>query len=154
MGFETITNDNWLSYAMKHYDNPTLERDVEFNDDLKRFKYLKRLFRKYELTGNMKVRLAVNHIVVLHNVFNTDCATTLLLFKIDRVYWPILKSIMSYLNYLYPNELDNIAEDEKIKKMLKEIESSRPTAVNLSWAIKKFYKIKCYELKNLSLIHI
>ena len=44
---------------MKSYDNPTLEKDVEFNDDLKRFKYLKRLFRKYELTGNMKVRLAV-----------------------------------------------------------------------------------------------
>ena len=76
---------------MKHYDNPTLEKDVEFNDDLKRFKYLKRLFRKYELTGNMKVRLAVNHIVVLHNVFNTDCATTLLLFKIDREYISYLK---------------------------------------------------------------
>ena len=111
MVFETITNDNWLSYAMKHYDNPTLEKDVEFNDDLKRFKYLKRLFRKYELTGNMKVRLAVNHIVVLHNVFNTYCATTLLLFKIDRVYWPILKSVMRYLNYLYPDELDDINDD-------------------------------------------
>jgi len=69
----------------------------------------------------MKVRLAVNHIVVLHNVFNTDTATTLLLFKIDRVYWPILKSILSYLNYLYPNELDDIAEDEKITKMLEEL---------------------------------
>ena len=69
----------------------------------------------------MKVRLAVNHIVVLHNVFNTDTATTLLLFKIDRVYWPILKSILSYLNYLYPNELDDIAEDEKITKMLGEL---------------------------------
>ena len=78
MVFETITNDNWLTYAMKSYDNPTLEKDVEFNDDLKRFKYLKRLFRKYELTNNIKVRLAVNHIVVLHNVFNTDTATTLL----------------------------------------------------------------------------
>ena len=79
-----------MTYAMKHYDNPTLEKDVEFNDDLKRFKYLKRLFRKYELTGNMKVRLAVNHIVVLHNVFNTDC-TTLLLFKIEE------NSILAYL---------------------------------------------------------
>ena len=69
----------------------------------------------------MKVRLAVNHIVVLHNVFNTDTATTLLLFKIDRVYWPILKSILSYLNYLYPNELNDIDEDEKIKKMLEEL---------------------------------
>ena len=35
MSFETITNDNWLSYAMKHYDNPTLEKDVEFNDGKK-----------------------------------------------------------------------------------------------------------------------
>ena len=107
---------------MKHYDNPTLEKDVEFNDDLKRFKYLKRLFRKYELTGNMKVRLAVNHIVVLHNVFNTDCATTLLLFKMKNIILAILKSIMGYLNYLYPNELDSVAEDEKIKKMLENYE--------------------------------
>ena len=121
MVFETITNNNWLTYAMKHYDNPTLEKDVEFNDDLKRFKYLKRLFRKYEFTGNIKVRLSVNQNVVLNNFFDTDCATTLLLFKIDRVYWPILKSIMGYLNYLYPNELDDIAEDEKIKKMLEEL---------------------------------
>ena len=119
--FSKITKKNWLFFAIKNYNVPNLDSEQEFYEDIKRFKYLKRLFRKYELTGNMKVRLAVNHIVVLHNVFNTDCATTLLLFKIDRVYWPILKSIMGYLNYLYPNELDSVAEDEYIKKMLEEL---------------------------------
>jgi hypothetical protein len=121
MVFETITNDNWISYAMKNYDNPTLEKDSEFHDDLKRFKYLKRLFRKYKMTGDIKVRLAVNHIIVLNNVFNVETAVTLLLFKIDKVDWAILKSILKYLNYLYPEELDEIEEDDKITKMLEEL---------------------------------
>ena len=116
-----LNDENFLIFAIKNYNNPGCEGLSDLEEDLKRFKYLKRLFRKYELTGNMKVRLAVNHIVVLHNVFSTDTATTLLLFKIDRVYWPILKSILSYLNYLYPNELDDITKDEKIAKMLEEL---------------------------------
>ena len=68
--FDTITKQNWLLYAMHNYDNPTLEVQQEFDDDVKRFKYLKRLFRKYKITGNIKVRLAVNHIIVLQNVID------------------------------------------------------------------------------------
>ena len=81
--FKQITEDNWLLYAQKHYDNPTFETEKEFWDDIKRFKYLKRLFRKYELTGKLKIRLVVNHIIVLQNVFGTDAAITLLLYKND-----------------------------------------------------------------------
>ena len=65
--FKQITDKNWLLYAQKHYDNPTFETEKEFWDDIKRFKYLKRLFRKYETTGSIKIRLVVNHIVVLQN---------------------------------------------------------------------------------------
>jgi hypothetical protein len=79
----------------------------EFYDDIKRFKYLKRLFRKYRVTGKIKVRLASkSRIIVLSNVFGIEAACTLLLFKVDKVYWPYLKSILNYLDYLYPHELE------------------------------------------------
>jgi len=113
--FKQITEDNWLLYAQKHYDNPTFDTEKEFWDDIKRFKYIKRLFRKYELTGDIKIRLVINHIVVLQNVFGTDACITLLLYKNEQRYWPILKSVFNYLNYLYPKELENLTEDEVIK---------------------------------------
>ena len=119
--FKTITKDNWLLFAQKHYDNPTLEKEVEFYDDLKRFKYLKRLFRKYHLTGNIKIRLAVNHMIVLQNVFGVEAAVTLLLFKVDKGYWPALKTILDYLGYLYPHELENVNVDKNIDELLREL---------------------------------
>ena len=119
--FKEITKDNWLLFAQHHYDNPTLEKEKEFYDDLKRFKYLKRLFRKYKITGNIKVRLAVNHIIVLQNVFGVESAVTLLLFKVDKTYWSSLKTILDYLGYLYPHELDNIKVDSNIDKLLREL---------------------------------
>ena len=119
--FKKITKDNWLLYAQKNYDNPTLEKEVEFYDDIKRFKYLKRLFRKYEITGDIKIRLILNHIILLNNVFGADACMTLLLFKIDKVYWPILKSVCGYLGYLYSHELKEVEEDKTITQMLKEL---------------------------------
>ena len=117
--FQTITKDYWLLFAQKHYDNPTLEKEAEFYDDLKRFKYLKRLFRKYEVSGKLKVRLALNHIIVLQNVFGVEACVTLLLYKIDVKHWSILKTLLTYLDYLYPDELNSIVEDDKIKNLLR-----------------------------------
>ena len=119
--FKQITEDYWLLYAQKHYDNPTFETEKEFWDDIKRFKYIKRLFRKYELTGEVKIRLVINHIVVLQNVFGVDACITLLLYKNEARYWPLLKSVFSYLNYLYPKELDTLTEDEYIKLELRNL---------------------------------
>jgi len=119
--FKEITKDTWLLYAQQNYDNPTFTKEQEFLDDLKRFKYLKRLFRRYTLTGEIKVRLIVNHIVVLQNVFGVEAACVLLLYKIDEQYWPILKTVLEHLDYLYPHELNNVQVDENIKKLLKEM---------------------------------
>ena len=116
--FKEITKDNWLLFAQQNYDNPTLQKEQEFYDDIKRFKYLKRLFRKYRITKKIKVRLAVNHVIVLSNVFGVEVAVTLLLFKIDKVYWPYLKSILNNLNYLYPHELNNVNTDKQIDELL------------------------------------
>jgi len=119
--FKEITKDNWLLFAQQNYDNPTLEKEQEFYDDIKRFKYLKRLFRKYKVAGNLKHRLVLNHIIVLNNVFGVEAACTLLLFKMDKQYWSCLKSFLNYLNYLYPHELNEIAEDMNITNQLKEL---------------------------------
>ena len=119
--FKEITKDNWLLFAQQNYDNPTLQKEVEFYDDLKRFKYLKRLLRKYVHTGELNIRLVVNHIIVLQNVFGVEAAVTLLLYKLDTRYWPALKSVLNYLNYLYPHELDIVDTDSSVEKMLEEL---------------------------------
>ena len=116
--FKEITKDNWLLFAQQNYDNPTLETEIEFYDDIKLFKYLKRLFRKYDITGEIKIRLILNHLVVLQNVFGAEVAITLLLYKIDNKYWSVLKTCLNYLEYLYPHELDNIETDKNIEEML------------------------------------
>ena len=96
--YEKITPNNVLMYAIKNYDNPHCEGEKEFEDDLKRFKYIKRLLRKYYDTKVLKERLLLNHIIVLNNVFGPDACATLLLYKIQPEYWPALKSFLLYLN--------------------------------------------------------
>ena len=118
--FKEITKDNWLLYAQHHYDNPTLQKEQEFYDDIKRFKYLKRLFRKYKATKNIKIRLVLNHVIVLANVFGVEAACILLLYKVERTYWPYLKSVLVYLDYLYPHELNEVKTDKNIDELLKE----------------------------------
>ena len=49
--FENITPANWMMFAMKHYDNPQADGEEEFQEDIKRYKYLKRLLKKYHETG-------------------------------------------------------------------------------------------------------
>ena len=103
--FSKLTPENINMFAMKHYDNPPFVDEQEFLDDMKRFKYLKRLFRKYDTSGELKVRLIVNHIIILSNVFGVDATTTLLFFKIERNHWPLLKTFLVYLQFMPENDL-------------------------------------------------
>ena len=119
--FEKITKKNWLFYAIKNYNVPNLDSEQEFYEDVKRFKYLKRLFRKYKTTGELKTRLVLNHIIVLSNVFGNEAAATLLLFKIEREYWPILKTFLQYLNITLPEELPNIKVNKTLLSNLEEL---------------------------------
>ena len=119
--FLTLTLDNIMMFAMKHYDNPSCVDKKEFLDDMKRFKYLKRLFRKYDTSGTLKVRLILNHIIVLANVFGVDASSTLLFFKLDRKHWPILKTFLVYLSYMPENDMKDITTDLKVLKELREI---------------------------------
>ena len=116
--FENLTKDNIMMYAIQHYHNPSCEGMSEFNDDMKRFKYIKRLFRKYEETGILKERLLLNHIIVLNNLFGASASSTLLFFKIEQEHWSALKGFLEFLNIMPENDLINIISDPIIKQKL------------------------------------
>jgi hypothetical protein len=119
--FSTLTPENINMFAMKHYDNPSCVDEQEFLDDMKRFKYLKRLFRKYDTSKDLKMRLIINHIVVLANVFGVDAATTLLFFKIERNHWPILKAFLVFLQYMPENDLVDVQINHEVMGKLGQI---------------------------------
>ena len=119
--YEKITSDNVIMFAIKHYDNPQCEGEREFHDDMKRFKYIKRLLRKYKDTGILKERLLLNHIIVLNNLFGAEACVTLLLFKIQREYWETLKSFLLFLNMIREDELSQIKENFEVLEILRKL---------------------------------
>lgn len=92
-----LNDDNFLIFAIKHYNNPGCDGMDDLEDDMKRFKYIKRLFRRYETNGVLSERLILNHLIVLYNVFGR-ATTHLLFYKIEEKYWAILKSFLVYMN--------------------------------------------------------
>jgi len=97
--FDDLNDDNFLMYAVKAYNSPHCIMS-EFEGDLKRTKYLKRLFRRYKITKTIKERLILNHLILLYNVFGVEAATRILFFKIDENDYDVLKSFLIYLNYM------------------------------------------------------
>ena len=108
-------------FAIKHYDNPQAVGEKEFYDDMKRFKYLKRLFKKHSTTGILKERLIMNHIIVLQNVFGPEAVKVLLFFKIGQGHWSVLKTFLLFLNYMTVSEMTQISIDVKLMETLKGI---------------------------------
>ena len=125
---DVVNEDNFVVYAAKHYDNPQCYDTEEFIDDLKRFKYIKRLFNRFEITGDLKERLILNHIMVLYNVFG-DKATVLLFVKL-RGYYTLLKPFLVLINRM-PDEVygvmakDNIVYNSDIVMDQKIVEALR-----------------------------
>ena len=123
MKFNELNNNNYLLFAIKFYDNPQAITKEDFEDDLKRIKYIKRLLKKYENTGILKTHLILNHLTILFNVFN-DAAIPLLFYNLDVNSWPVIKSFLIFLNRIpdYPkSELDEIEEDIKCLNLLNKI---------------------------------
>jgi len=100
MIFDDLNEKNFLLFAMKEYDNPQCVQVEEFYDDLKKVKYIKRLFNQYLNDGVLKERLLLNHIIVFYNVFPVRSATRILFLKIEEKFWPILKTFLVYLSYM------------------------------------------------------
>lgn len=107
MQFKRLDNENYALYAAKYYDNPTCRSVDEFNEDLTRLIYLKRLFRRYRRSGELRERLILNHLITFYNVFGNEAATRLLFFKIDQDLYDILKTFLVYLQYM-PETTKNI----------------------------------------------
>jgi hypothetical protein len=95
-----LTEENFIMYAIKHYDNPSCKGMAEFLDDIKRFKYIKRLLGKYTAGKDLKDRLIINHIIILNNLFGVEATTKMLFYKIDKKFWPQLKTFLVFLNYM------------------------------------------------------
>jgi len=101
--FEDLTDDNFQLFAMKCYENPHCVDLLEFHDDLKRIRYVKRLFKKYRETDELKERLILNHLLVLYNMFEARGMTRILFLKLEE-HLDYLKPFLMFLNY-YPVEL-------------------------------------------------
>ena len=110
MIFDDITDDNFLMYAMKEYNDIQCTDIEEFYDDLKKIKYIKRLFNIYKNTGQLKERLILNHLIVFYNVFPIQSGTRILFYKIEKSFWPMLKTFLVFLDRM-PETIDSIREE-------------------------------------------
>ena len=120
-----LNDDNFLMFAMKHYDNPQCKNIEEFHEDMNRIKYLKRLFRKYKTSGLLRERLILNHIIIFTNVFGIEAASRLLFSRIESDLHPYLKTFLVFLNSLPESipeaDLVMIPLDRRIITKLREI---------------------------------
>lgn len=101
-----LTVENFIQFAMNCYDNPQCVSVKEFESDLKRFKHLNTLFTRYNDDNELRVRLILNHIIILYNVFGIN-ATNMLFFKVNPSYWGQLTTFLIYLNYM-PEKVNGI----------------------------------------------
>ena len=97
MSFDNLTSDNMMLYAAKAYDKPNCIMS-EFSEDMKRFNYLKRLFRRYRKHNELRERLVLNHLVVLNNVFGVEVATRLLFYEMAETDYSQLKTYLLFLS--------------------------------------------------------
>ena len=107
MIFDDLNDDNFLMYAMKEYNDIQCTDIEEFYDDLKKIKYIKRLFNIYKNTGQLKERLILNHLIVFYNVFPLLAGTRILFYKIEKSFWPMLKTFLIFLDRM-PETVDSI----------------------------------------------
>jgi len=119
--YEKITSTNFIMYAIKHYENPQCEGEKEFHDDMKRFKYIKRLLKKYKISGELKERLLLNHIIILRNLFGNEACVTLLLCRTQKEYLNTLRSFLLFLNMIREDELKEISLDNHALEILRKI---------------------------------
>jgi len=99
MSFEKIDDSNYELYAAKHYENPDCVGVLEFQDDLKRFKYLRRLFNRYMNKEDLQSRLIINHLLILRNLFGDYPAARMLFFKVDPLHYSYLKTFLNFLGF-------------------------------------------------------
>lgn len=113
-----LTEKNFTLFAAKNYINPRVLDPEEFEEDLIRFKYLKRLFSRYKEKQELQDRLILNHLTVIHNVFRLGAASEMCFFKIEPSLWPALKTFLLYLNVLPLEGYESIPTDLYVARQL------------------------------------
>jgi hypothetical protein len=103
MRFDELNESNYLLFAIKFYNNPQAVTRDDFESDLKRIRYIKRLLKRYKNTGELKIHLILNHLIILFNVFD-EAAVPLLFYNLEKELWPSIKSFLVFLNRIpdYP----------------------------------------------------
>ena len=127
MFFNELNEENFLLFAIKNYDNPQAVTREDFEKDLNHFKYIKRLLKRYQNTGQLKVQLILNHFIILDNVFG-EATTPMVFYKIEKELWPSIKSFILFLNKLpeYPKcYIHDIKVDLECLKELYKIYNER-----------------------------
>ena len=120
--FDKITAKNFNAYAQKHYDDPQCEDVEDFNEDLRRFRYLKRLLHRYHENGELRERLMLNHIICLFNVFGFEACMRMLQFKIkEEEHWSSIKTTLLCLELIQEGWLINYPIDDKLAQRLREL---------------------------------
>jgi len=121
MIFDELTEQNVLLYAAKHYYKPQFSDIEEFYEDLKRFKYIKRLLNRYLEQGELAERLILNHLIVIFNSFGIEAALNILDLKLDDKHWPVMKPFLVYLKYIRDDQYTGIAMDQRVVDVLRKI---------------------------------
>lgn len=116
-----LTEENLFLYAAKHYQNPQFSDIEEFYEDLKRFKYIKRLVNRYLESGKLSERLILNHLIVVFNSFGYEAALEILKLKMNDKHWPIVKPFLIFLNYIRNDQLTGISQDKIVIEALRKI---------------------------------
>lgn len=121
--FETLNEDVFLLFAARHYYNPTCIDAEEFHEDLKKFKYIKRLLNRYLNNGDLSERLLLNHLIVLFNVFGIEAGLKMLEYKLEERedYWSIVKPFLLFLKIIANDKYTGIPMDDKVVDRLRKI---------------------------------
>ena len=117
--FEELTNKNFELFAAHHYNNPECMDVEECKEDLSRFKYLKRLLKRYETDQDLQERLILNHLIVIYNVFGIQAANRMVWFKINNEHYHYIKPFLVFLHYLPEEEKVEIGMDPVIVERLR-----------------------------------
>ena len=119
--FKELTEKNLLLYAAKHYSNPTFSDIDDFHEDLKRFKYIKRLLNRYLETDDLSERLILNHLIVIFNMFGIEAALNILDLKLEEKHWPVIKPFLIFLKYIKNDQYTGITMDPTVVEALRKI---------------------------------
>ena len=118
---DNLTESNLLLYAAKHYYNPRFSDIDEFYEDLKRFKYVKRLVNRYLDDKDLSERLILNHLIVIFNAFGIEPSINMLKVKLDERHWSVIKPFLVFLKYITNDQLVGIEMDNRVIESLRKI---------------------------------